>query len=172
MVKAANFRDAVSWQTAGVVLVLLLAPSLAIGQQSTPSAQTGHSEVSPPPPQPTKPAPDAKPQENKKDTKPEDAEESRLKITVIAAETGKPIGNASVYIRYPEGKTFLTHKDKEAEMNFKTNQDGGVKVPSVPRGKILIQIVAPGWHTYGKWYDIEKEEEVIEIKLDKPPRWY
>jgi hypothetical protein len=57
-------------------------------------------------------------------------------------------------------------------MNFKTNQDGSVKVPEVRIGKILIQIVVPGWKTYGKWYVIEKEEETIQIKLEKPPHWY
>jgi hypothetical protein len=118
------------------------------------------------------PAPKPADAQPKKETKPDDAEESKLRVSVVAADTGKPVANASVYIRFPEGKTFFTHKDKQAEMNFKTNQDGSVKVPSVPRGKILVQIVAPGWHTYGKWYDIEKEEEEINIRLDKPPRWY
>jgi len=69
-------------------------------------------------------------------------------------------------------RTFFTRKDKQAEENFKTNQDGTLKVPSVPRGKILIQVIAPGWHTYGKYYDIDKDEVEIQIKLDKPPRWY
>jgi hypothetical protein len=145
-------------------------------QSSTPSAQSGHSEAAPPPTQTEKPAPAPKPpdpkKDDKKDTKTDDAADSKLKITVVAAETGKPIGSASVYIRFPEGKTLFTRKDKEAEMNFKTNQDGTVKVPGVPRGKTLIQIVAPGWHTFGKYYDIEKDEEEIQIKLDKPPRWY
>ena len=172
---------------ASAAVLLTFAPAVAVQQQSdnpppqnsTPSAQTGHSDTPPPAPAPPPPAnktapatKPADPQKTDKDAKSEDAPESKLKISVVAAETGKPVGNASVYIRFPEGKTFFTHKDKEAEMNFKTNQDGSVKVPGVPRGKILVQIVAPGWHTYGKWYDIEKDEEEIQIRLDKPPRWY
>ncbi len=143
-------------------------------QSSSPSAQTGHSDSSPQPVAPEKPAPPPKATDTqpKKDAKSDEPPESKLRVTVVAAETGKPIGNASVYIRFDEGKTFFTHKDKEAEMNFKTNQDGRVKVPAVPRGKVLVQIVAPGWHTYGKWYDIEKDEEEINIRLDKPTRWY
>lgn len=142
--------------------------------QSSPAAQTGHSEQAPEPAQPAKPVPAPKPSDPppQKDAKSDDAPESKLRVSVVAADTGKPVANASVYIRFPEGKTFFTHKDKEAEMNFKTNQDGRVKVPSVPRGKILVQIVAPGWHTYGKWYEIEKDEEEINIRLDRPPRWY
>jgi outer membrane biosynthesis protein TonB len=169
--------------TLGTLLAVFAAGSSVAAQQqsdnpppqsSSPSAQTGHSEQPPEPTQPAKPVPAPKPADAqpKKETKPDDAEESKLRVSVVAADTGKPVANASVYIRFPEGKTFFTHKDKQAEMNFKTNQDGSVKVPSVPRGKILVQIVAPGWHTYGKWYDIEKDEEEIDIRLDKPPRWY
>ena len=189
MAGIAGFRDPLGFGVAAfmVVAALIARPLVAAAQQndnpppqnSTPSAQTGHSDTPPPPPatpEKAAPAPASKQTDAKKadskDSKTDEAPESKLRISVTAAETGKPVGNASVYIRFPEGKTFFTHKDKQAEMNFKTNQDGSVKVPGVPRGKILIQVIAPGWHTYGKWYDIAKDEEEIEIKLDKPPRWY
>lgn len=96
---------------------------------------------------------------------------SKLRIDVTGADSDKPVSNASVYIRWDETGGLL-HKKKQAELDFKTNLDGSVKVPEVPKGKILIQIVAEGWHTFGKYYDIEKDEETIQIKLDKPPRWY
>jgi len=94
---------------------------------------------------------------------------TKLRIRVTAND--KPLGNATVYVRFnmPGG---LLHRDKLAELDFKTNEDGSVKVPDVPRGKILIQVVAKGWHTYGKWYDIESEQESIDIKLVPPPKWY
>jgi hypothetical protein len=63
-------------------------------------------------------------------------------------------------------------KDKLAELSFKTNEDGTVKVPAVPQGKILIQVIAKGWHTFGKWYDIDKAQDTIAIKLEAPPHWY
>jgi hypothetical protein len=109
-------------------------------------------------------------------SKPDDSKSSddsgvvKLKITVVSAND-KPVPNASVYVRFNESGGFL-HKDKLAEMNFKTNEDGSVKVPDVPQGKILIQVIAKGWHTYGKWYDIEKDEETIQVKLEPPPHWY
>ena len=95
---------------------------------------------------------------------------TKLKIIVTAGED-KPIGNASVYVRFNTPGGFLRH-EKQVEMNFKTNQDGSVKVPEVPQGKVLIQVIAKGWHTYGKWYDVEKDEETIAIKLEPPPHWY
>ena len=90
----------------------------------------------------------------------------------MKGDSGKPVANASVYVRYDvPGK--LLRKDKLAELDLKTNGDGSVRVPAVPQGKILIQVIAPGWHTYGKWYDLEgKEEDSVEIKLDPPHRWY
>lgn len=109
------------------------------------------------------------PEKSDKD-KPADAGNVKLHIKVLT-DAGKPLANASVYVRFNvEGG--LLHHDKLAEMNFKTNQDGSVKVPEIPQGKVLIQVIAPGWHTYGKWYDEDKSEDTIEIKLVPPPRWY
>jgi hypothetical protein len=97
---------------------------------------------------------------------------SKLRVQITGGDTNKPIGNASVYVRYDEAPSGLLHKTHQAELNFKSNQDGTVKVPSVPRGKVLIQVIAPGWHTYGEWYDVTKDEQLIDIHLAKPPRWY
>jgi hypothetical protein len=105
-----------------------------------------------------------------KDQTDDDPNTTRLKIVVRSSED-KPVGNASVYVRFNEGGGFL-HKDKLAELSFKTNEDGTVKVPPVPIGKILIQVVGKGIHTYGKWYDIGKNPDTIEIKLEKIPHWY
>jgi hypothetical protein len=113
--------------------------------------------------------PDKSPRPDKGSSKSSDPGVTRLKIRVTAND--KPVSNAAVYVRFnvPGG---LLHRDKLAELDFKTNEDGSVKVPDVPRGKLLIQVVAKGWHTYGKWYDVNTEQEMIEIKLIPPPKWY
>jgi hypothetical protein len=108
---------------------------------------------------------------DKKDKKSSEPAMVKLKIEVVGGSDGKPVGNASVYVRYNESGG-LFHKDKLAELNFKTNQDGSVKVPEIPQGRILIQVIAKGWHTYGKWYDIDTDEQTIQVKLDPPPHWY
>jgi len=105
---------------------------------------------------------------NKKDNS--DATTVRLKIEVTDPND-RPVGNASVYVRFNQTGGPL-HKDKLAELNLKTNDDGSVKVPEIPQGKIMIQVVAKGWHTFGKWYDINKSEDTIQIKLQNPPHWY
>ena len=69
---------------------------------------------------------------NRKDDKSAAPHTTRLKIVVTNSED-KPVGNASVYVRFNEAGGFL-HHDKLAELSFKTNGDGTVKVPSVPAG--------------------------------------
>ena len=116
-----------------------------------------------------KPAQD-KPTDSKKDSKPSDPTTTKLRIHVVSADD-KPVSNASVYVRFPVAGG-LFHKEKLAELNLKTNEDGSVKVPDIPRGKILIQVVAKGWKTYGKWHEIDTEATTVEIKLEPPAHWY
>jgi hypothetical protein len=111
-----------------------------------------------------------KPTDSKKDSKPSDPTTTKLRIHIVSADD-KPVSNASVYVRFPVAGG-LFHKDKLAELNLKTNEDGSVKVPDIPRGKILIQVVAKGWKTYGKWHEINSEAMTVEIKLEPPAHWY
>jgi hypothetical protein len=94
---------------------------------------------------------------------------NRLTIEVTGGESNKPIENASVYL-----KTIEEHaiKDKKFEVNVKTNQQGIAHVPDAPLGRVLIQVVADGWKTYGHWYDISDAKQTIKIHLDRPPKWY
>jgi len=41
-----------------------------------------------------------------------------------------------------------------------------------PTGRVLIQVVAEGWKTYGHWYDLTDSKQVVKIHLDRPPKWY
>ncbi len=95
---------------------------------------------------------------------------TKIRITVVDPN-GKPVDNASVYVRYNE-PGGLFHKEKLAELSFKTNQQGALKVPEVPQGKVMIQVIAKGWHTFGQWYDMQKDEETVSIKLEQPVKWY
>jgi hypothetical protein len=165
-------RRSLSRQHFSLGLFALALFATFLGVASSSPAQSAARDQSPPKDQSstqTQQAPPDKP--DKKDKKPSTPGMVRLRIEVVGAADGKPIGNASVYVRYNESGGFL-HKDKLAELNFKTNQDGSAKVPEVPQGKILIQVIAKGWHTYGKWYDVDTDEQTIQVKLEPPPHWY
>ena len=95
---------------------------------------------------------------------------TRLRIEVTAGENNQPVDNASVYVRFP--KEHVLKKEKLIEMNLKTNRDGIVKVPEIPRGRVLIQVIAENWKTFGRWYHVETGAQTIKIHLEKPPHWY
>jgi hypothetical protein len=94
----------------------------------------------------------------------------RLRIEVTGGERNVVIENASVYLKYVEEKKLL--KDHKYALNVKTNRSGVAHIPDPPMGKVLIQIVADGWKTYGKYYELTDPGEVIKIHLDRPPKWY
>jgi hypothetical protein len=90
---------------------------------------------------------------------------SRLRIELTGGDENKPVADASIYLRFPA--------QKKVELDLKTNQEGIARSPEIPQGKILIQVVAPGWKTYGEYHDITDAEQTIQIHLVKPPiRWY
>jgi hypothetical protein len=94
----------------------------------------------------------------------------RLRIEVSGGDKNVAVENASVYLKYVEEKKL--GKDKKYELNVKTNRSGVAHIPDPPMGRVLIQIVAPGWKTYGKYYELSDPGEVIKIHLDRPPKWY
>jgi hypothetical protein len=103
----------------------------------------------------------------KSDTAPKDV---RLTIMVTGGDEKKPVDSASVYVKYVEEHKL--RKDSKIEMNLKTNESGICHVPVIPPGKFLIQVIAPGWKTYGEYYDINQTEQTINIALVRPPKWY
>ena len=94
---------------------------------------------------------------------------SILRIELTGGEAKKPIVDASVYLKFTEVKTV---RDKKIELNLKTNQSGVARSPEVPKGRVLIQVVAPGWKTFGQYYNIARDEQTIQINLERPStRW-
>jgi len=94
---------------------------------------------------------------------------NRIRIEVVG-DTDTPVENASVYLKYVEEHKL--RKDKKIQLNVKTNREGVAHIPDAPMGKVLIQVIAEGWKTYGKWMEITEPRQTIKIKLEKPPRWY
>lgn len=95
---------------------------------------------------------------------------NRIRIEITGGDNDTPVENASVYLKYVEERKL--RKDKKIELNVKTNHEGVAHVPDAPMGKVLVQVIAEGWKSYGKWFEITDPKQVIKIKLEKPPRWY
>ena len=95
---------------------------------------------------------------------------TRVTIEVTGGDKNVPIENASVYLKYVEERKI--GRDKKFELNVKTNREGIAHIPDAPLGRVEIQIVAEGWKTFGRWYDVTSSGEPIKIHLDRPPKWY
>ncbi|HEX4538461.1 MAG TPA: hypothetical protein VH140_16040, partial [Candidatus Acidoferrum sp.] len=95
---------------------------------------------------------------------------TRVTIEVTGGDKDRPIENASVYLKYVEEHKIA--KNKQFELNVKTNREGIAHIPDAPLGRVEIQIVAEGWKTFGRWFDITDAKEPIKIHLDRPPKWY
>ena len=95
---------------------------------------------------------------------------TRVTIEVTGGDKDRPIENASVYLKYVEEHKIT--KNKQFELNVKTNREGIAHIPDAPLGRVEIQIVAEGWKTFGRWYDITGSKDPIKIHLDRPPKWY
>jgi len=95
---------------------------------------------------------------------------TRLEIEVTAQEGGEPIANAIIYLKFKEKRTLW--KDKKREWTVKSNPDGKAVVPVIPVGRVLVQVVCKGWKTYGDFHELEGPKHSLEIKLERPRKWY
>lgn len=96
--------------------------------------------------------------------------QARVTIEVTGGDQETPVENASVYFKYIEEHKIK--KNKTMELNVKTNREGVAHVPDAPLGRVLIQVLAEGWKTYGRWFDITDPKQTIKVHLERPPKWY
>lgn len=118
----------------------------------------------PPPPAASSVAPPANPPQTRS------LANSRITIEITGGDKNVPVENASVYVKYVEEHKIT--KDKKQELNVKTSRDGVAHVPNAPLGRVLIQVVADGWKSYGRWYDLTDPNQEFKIHLERPPKWY
>jgi hypothetical protein len=102
----------------------------------------------------------------------DDDDLTRLKVEVLT-HGGKPIERAAVIVRFVEGRSVLKFGKKiTTRYELRTNQEGVAKVPSIPQGKILVQVVAKGYQTFGETFEVEEPEKLLTIKLNPPQPQY
>ena len=98
---------------------------------------------------------------------------TRLQIHVTN-ERGKPVDRASVIVKFVSGRSLkaLGLKKTRLSWEMKSSQEGNAKIPPIPKGKILIQISAKNYQTFGETFDIDDDERVVEIVLKTPQSQY
>lgn len=91
----------------------------------------------------------------------------KVTVTVVRSYNGKPVENAGV-VFHP-----LKDGKDDGNMELKTNEDGKVSIDLIPIGDtIRLQVIAEGFQTYGREYQLPGDSKDIVVKLDRPQRQY
>ncbi len=100
--------------------------------------------------------------------KKDEGQQSLVSFVVLKDDSGKPIRNAAVVL-HPVGK-----KGKQSRTGFelKTDDEGKTYFDGVPYGVLRIQVIAPGFQTYGDDYNIAQPAQEITIRLKRPQGQY
>jgi hypothetical protein len=87
----------------------------------------------------------------------------------VKNDSGKPVDRASVVVRFLGGRSVVKlGKKVRTNWELRTSQEGLAKIPPIPQGKILVQVYAKGYQTFGGTYEVNEEEKTIEVKLNPP----
>lgn len=91
----------------------------------------------------------------------------------VTSQSGKPIDHASVVVKFVQGRSKVKFGKKiRTEYELHSNQDGIAKIPPIPRGTILVQVIAKDYQTFGDNFDVNEPEKTIDIKLNPPQPQY
>lgn len=88
-------------------------------------------------------------------------------VQVNDAQTGDPIYQARLTLRFRESGRFM-RRSKIISYTSKTDKNGKAQIPVVPMGTITLMVTAPDHNTFGKEFEITKQNQKIEVKLQKP----
>jgi hypothetical protein len=100
------------------------------------------------------------------------AEMTTLTISV-KTPGGKPVEGASVIVKFVKGHSITKLGKKiRTEWELRSNQEGLAKIPPIPQGTILVQIIAKGYQTFGQNFDVDEEQKTLEIALNPPQPQY
>jgi hypothetical protein len=98
----------------------------------------------------------------------DDGPMSDLRFVVVRDYNGKPVRNAAVVL-HP-----VNRKGKQARggLELKTDGEGRTNIDGIPYGPLRVQVLAPGFQTFGEDYKIDKAEMEITVKLKRPGGQY
>jgi hypothetical protein len=91
-----------------------------------------------------------------------------LSFLVLKEDNGKPVRNAAVVLHPVNAKG----KQGRGGFELKTDSDGKTQFEGVPYGKMRVQVLAPGFQTYGEDFDIEEPQKEITIRLKRPQKQF
>jgi len=96
------------------------------------------------------------------------SQSSVIKFVVLKDDNGKPVRNASV-ILHPVNRNG---KQDKGGFQLKTDADGKTEADGIPYGLLRVQVIAPGFKTFGDDYTIDHPEQTVTIRLKRPQDQY
>jgi hypothetical protein len=98
----------------------------------------------------------------------DDGPTASVKVVVLREATGKPVKNARVVLHPVNRKG----KQTKGEMDMKTDDEGRAGVDGIPYGSVEVQVLAPGFRTFGEDYEVKQSSLEITVKLKRPGDQY
>lgn len=93
---------------------------------------------------------------------------ANLNVLILKQDNGKPVRNAAVIMH-----SVNSHgKQGKGDLELKTDLDGKASFDGVPYGKLRVQVIAPGFQTFGQDYDVDEANLNLTIKLNRPESQY
>jgi hypothetical protein len=102
------------------------------------------------------------------DKKSDSGQASSVKFAVLKDDNGKPVRNAAV-ILHPVAQNG---KQSRGGFELKTDSQGRTESDGIPYGMLRVQVIAPGFQTFGEDYSIDKPEQELTIRLKRPQDQY
>ena len=91
-----------------------------------------------------------------------------LNFVILKDDNSKPVRNAAVVLHPVEGDG----KQEKGGLELKTNSDGEASYDGVPYGKLRVQVLAPGFQTFGEDYDVSQPTLAVTVRLKRPTGQY
>src|SRR6202162_2237966 len=98
----------------------------------------------------------------------DDGPMSDLRFVVVRDYNGKPVRNAAVVLHPVNRKG----KQSRGGLELKTDGEGRTNIDGIPYGPLRIQVLAPGFQTFGEDYQLNKPALEIMVKFTRPGGQY
>ena len=92
---------------------------------------------------------------------------TNVNVLVKDAETDQPIYQARLTLRFWEPGGMLK-RSKLLTFTAKTNAQGRYRFVDIPKSTVRLIVTAEYHQTFSKEFDVEKDNQVLEVKLKKP----
>ena|SRR5205085_7555243 len=91
----------------------------------------------------------------------------------VKSPAGKPVENASVIVKFVKGHSVIKlGKSIRTEWELRSNHEGVAKIPPIPQGHILVQVIAKNYQTFGQTFDVDEEQKTVTVRLNAPQPQY